>query len=425
MTRDELERQQWDRFAAGLDIVFESNPFYSQKFSAAGVRRSDVTSLADLPKLPFTTKAELLADQTQHPPYGSNLCYPIKNYVRLHQTSGTSTGQRLRWLDTPQSWSWVLDCWELIYQATGVTAEDRLFFPFSFGPFLGFWAGFDGASRRGHFVLPGGGMSSSARLDAIQSNSITIVLCTPTYALRLAEVAAAEDFNLRDSTVRALILAGEPGASIPAVRRRIEDAWGARVFDHSGMTEIGSLGIEFEEHPNKLFLLENQTIAEFIDPVTEQPVAAGEIGELVLTNLGRWGSPLIRYRTGDLVRWGEGLAPKGYPFRYLEGGIVGRADDMLWIKGNNVYPSAVEGILREFEQITEFEIQAIGRDASARLALRLEVAAEFAGDPSFQKRVEKVFQDRLSFRPQIDWVPPDTLPRYEMKARRFRRIEAD
>lgn len=424
MKRDELEDQQWAKLSAGLDAIFESNRFYSHKFSQVGLRREHLKSIADVPLLPFTTKAELLADQTANPPYGSNLTFPLNRYVRLHQTSGTTTGQRLRWLDTPESWSWILDCWDLIYTATGVGPQDRLFFPFSFGPFLGFWAGFDGASRRGHFVLPGGGMSTSARLDAIAANSITIVLCTPTYALRMAEVAAAEGFPLARSTVRALILAGEPGASIPAVRERIEESWGARVFDHSGMTEIGSLGIEFEEHPGKLFLLESETIAEFLDPESGQPVEQGQVGELVLTNLGRWGSPLIRYRTGDLVRWGDGLAPKGFSFRHLDGGIVGRADDMLWIKGNNVYPSAVEGVLREFAQITEFEIYAIGSNASARLMLKIELHPDSFDDPPLRTRIDKAFQDRLSFRPQIEWVPPDTLPRYEMKARRFHRLPA-
>lgn len=421
MTRDELLSLQWQKLSSGLEQVLGSNRFYQQKFEQAGITGAEIRSLADLSRIPFTTKAELLDDQESHPPYGTNLTYPVDQYVRLHQTSGTSTGKRLRWLDTPQSWSWVLDCWDLIYEATGVTKQDRLFFPFSFGPFLGFWAGFDGASRRGHFVLPGGGMSTVARLDAIEANQITVVLCTPTYALRMAEVAQEHRYNLAGSTVRALILAGEPGASIPSVRQRLESAWGARVFDHSGMTEIGSLGIEFEEYPSKLFVIENQAIAEFINPQTGEPVPQGTVGELVLTNLGRWGSPLIRYRTGDLVIWGDGLTPKGYPFRYLEGGIVGRADDMLWIKGNNVYPSAVESILREFDQICEFEIQAFGTDASTNLKIVLEPFPQYEGN-SLLPTITKAFQDRLSFRPQIEFVAPQSLPRYEMKARRFRRI---
>ena len=185
-----------------LGTILPANRFYARKLAAV--------SGDDWEAIPFTTKAELLEDQAQHPPYGTNLTYPVERYSRLHQTSGTS-GKPLRWLDTPDSWSALLDCWEINYRVTGVRPGDRLFFPFSFGPFLGFWTAFEAASRLGFLCLPGGGMSSKARLRFLLDNAATVVLCTPTYALHLAEVAAQEGIDLAASAVRAAHRGGRAG----------------------------------------------------------------------------------------------------------------------------------------------------------------------------------------------------------------------
>src|SRR5262249_11548915 len=263
-----VARDFWDRptltawqnqcLADLLREVVPANPFYARKL--AGI---DLDPAA-LHQLPFTTKAELVADQAAHPPYGSNLTYPLARYCRMHQSSGTSTGRPLRWLDTPESWDWLLGCWEMMFRIVGLRAEDRLFFPFSFGPFLGFWTAFDAATRLGYFSLPGGGLSSAARLRFLLQHQATVVFCTPTYALHLAEAAGGEGIDLAGSAVRAVIVAGEPGGSIPATRQRIEQAWGARVFDHSGMTEVGALAVECPENPAGLHPLETDYIPEVI-----------------------------------------------------------------------------------------------------------------------------------------------------------------
>lgn len=420
MTREELQQRQWASLQAGLDRALRSNSFYRHKLEAARVDPADLRSLADLGRLPLTTKQELLDDQERSPPYGTNLSRPVGVYTRLHQTSGTSTGRRLRWLDSPGGWEWVLDCWTVIYEAAGVRPDDRFFFPFSFGPFLGFWAAWEGAARLGRFVLAGGGLTTRARLDLLLENRITFVLCTPTYALRMAEVALQDGLDLAASPVRCLILAGEPGASIPATRRRLETVWGARVLDHYGMTEIGSLGVEFESLPGRLFVLEDQAIAEFLRPGTTEPVPEREVGELVLTNLGRWDSPLIRYRTGDLVRWRRDVFPAGRPLVHLEGGILGRTDDMLWIKGNNVYPSAIENIVREFAEVGEFAVAIHGSGPTAELEIQIEPLPGRPGEAALLDAVSRAVQDRLYFRPRVTFVEPGSLPRFEMKSQRFR-----
>ncbi len=418
LDRPQLAELQRERLRAMLAEVLPRNPFCARKFAGAGLSATDVTTPADLARLPFTTKAELIADQETNPPYGSVLTYAVGRYFRLHQTSGTTTGRPMRWLDTPESWRWHHDLWETQFRVVGLRPGDRLFFPFSFGPFLGWWAAFDAASKLGYFCLPGGGMSSSGRLRFLFDNQATVLLCTPTYALRLAEVAAEEGVRLAGSSVRLLIVAGEPGGSIPATRGRIEAAFGARVFDHSGMTEAGPLGIECPENPAGLHLLEADCIVEVIDPPTGKPVPAGELGELVLTNLGRWGSPVIRYRSGDLVRVDPRPCPCGRALVRLEGGILGRSDDMIHVRGNNLYPGAVEAVVRRFAEVAEYRVEIDAGAALAELRIEVEPVPGCPGDELAQ-RVGKAVRDELFFRAEVKAVPPGALPRFELKARRF------
>ena len=422
LDRPTLVRLQGERLHALLAEILPTNRFYARKFAASGVSRTALSTQHSalgtlLAQLPFTTKAELLADQEVHPPYGEVLTYPLGRYWRLHQTSGTAA-RPLRWLDTRESWDWLLGCWEQMFRMVGVGPGDRLFFPFSFGPFLGFWTAFDAASRLGYLCLPGGGMSSAARLRFLLDNEATVVLCTPTYALRLAEVARAEGIDLARSPVRALIVAGEPGGSIPATRARIEAAWGARVFDHSGMTEVGAAAVECPENPAGLHILEADYIAEVLDLASGHPAAPGVVGELVLTNLGRWGSPLLRYRTGDLVRADPRPCPCGRAFLRLEGGILGRTDDMIHLRGNNLYPSALEEILRRFPEVAEYRVEVDHSGPLAALRVEVEPAAGAAPD-GIADRVGRAIRDELLFRAEVRAVPAGSLPRFEMKAKRF------
>jgi phenylacetate-CoA ligase len=289
-----------------------------------------------------------------------------------------------------------------------------LFFAFSFGPFLGFWTAFEAAARRGHLCLPAGGMSSGARLRFLLDNQATVVLCTPTYALRLAEVAQEERIDLAASPVRMLIVAGEPGGGIPATQQRIEAAWGARVIDHWGMTEIGPAAIECAANPGGLHLVASAFLAEVIDPGEGKPVEPGADGELVLTNSGRLGSPLLRYRTGDLVRVDSRPCPCGSSFLRLDGGVRGRVDDMIVVRGNNVYPSALQTILHRFAEVVEYRIEV---DRSASLpSLHIDVELSASADAAVTTRIEQAIQTELLFRARLRAVPAGSLPRFEMKA---------
>lgn len=403
-----------------LRVVVGTNPFYARKL--AGIRPDDICTPDDFARLPFTTKAELAADQAEHPPYGTALTFPAEQYTRLHQTSGTSTGRPLRWLDTPQSWDWLLDCWRAAFELISLSRQDRLFFPFSFGPFLGFWTAFEAAARSGYRCLAGGGMSSTARLRFLAEHGCTVVFATPTYALHLAEVAAREGLDLAAGPVRAVVVAGEPGGSIAATRDRIEAAWGARVFDHYGLTEVGPAAVEAADSPGQMYLLESHYLAEVLVPGSDQPATPGQTGELVLTNLGRQGSPVIRYRTGDLVRLASGPDPTGRTWLRLDGGVLGRVDDMIHVRGNNVYPAALEAVVRRFPQVVEYRLVVDRSGPLTDLCIEIEPVTGADG-PSLAEQVARAVRDELLFRAEVVAVPPGSLPRYELKARRLVRAD--
>ena len=411
---DEERELQLDKLRPLLDDVLTSNDFYRRKLNAAGLADgSSVKSWEEYVQLPFTTKEELSRDQADTPPYGTNLTYLRGEYIRIHQTSGT-TGQRLRWLDTADSWAWWGECWQAVYRGAGVTGVDRIFFAFSFGPFIGFWSAYEGATQLGAMAIAGGGMSTRQRLDAIVANEATVLVCTPTYALHLAEVAVAEGIDLPASAMRATIHAGEPGAGLPATKSRIEASWGAHCFDHAGATEVGAWGFECAAR-NGLHVNEAEFICEILDPDTLEPATEGE---LVVTNLGRTGMPVIRYRTGDRVCWSHAPCECGRTFRKLDGGVIGRLDDGLLIRGMNIYPSAIENALRQFPEIGEFAVDVYRPQSLDQLQVRFEVTADNGTDGDLTPRVKAALQNQLGVRVGAEVAPSGSLPRFELKARR-------
>ena len=420
LTREQLAECQGRRLSDLLQAIHGRNPFYTRKLNEAEVDIRALRIPADLKQVPLTLKSELNADQAANPPWGTALTEPLGNYTRYCQTSST-TGRPLRWIDTNESWQWLLDCWKAVYRAAKVTPADRVFFPFSFGPFLGFWAGFEAGCQLGLHCVPGGGMSSHVRLSLIDAIGATVVCCTPTYALRLAEIAATEwpDRPLRERTVRVLIVAGEPGGSIPSTRERIERAWGARVIDHHGLTEVGPVSFECWEAPGGLHVNEGEYICEVLDPATGAPAGDGTPGELVLTNLGRTASPVIRYRTGDIVVREAGPCRCGRTWARLEGGIRARTDDMVNIRGVNVYPAGIESVVRRIGEIVEFRSVVSRSGALRAVRIEIEVAPGVASPPDIAARLARDLREALGLTVPVQVVEAGALPRFEMKASRF------
>ena len=404
---DELRDLHLRKLRAGLAEVLAANAFWRD-------RLQDVRGWDDFERLPLTTKAALLADQAAHPPFGTNLTYPLERFVRLHQTSGSSGGQPLRWLDTAESWEWWLRIWaDHVYRAAGVKPGDRVFLAFSFGPFIGFWSAFGGAQQLGALCISGGAMTSEQRLRTMLDVGATVLLSTPTYALRLADVANHLGIDMRESGVRVTIHAGEPGASIPATRAAIEEAYGATCFDHTGMTELGPTGFSCSQRDG-IHLIESEFIFEVLDadghPSSE--------GELVATNLGRWGMPLIRYRTGDRASVSREQCSCGSPFVKLLGGIQGRVDDMFTVRGVNLFPSQVEDIVRRYPEVVEFVIERRRERHMDEVSLLIEAV----GDEFSSERLEADLRQALGVRLPCHLVERGTLPRSELKAKRIREV---
>jgi phenylacetate-CoA ligase len=378
-----------------LATILPANEFWRERLPS---RYRPDSIHAFVQTCPLLTKAEMMRDREAHP--------------RFCQTSGT-TGRPLAWLDTPEDWEAMLRCWRTVFAKAGVErGRDRVFFAFGFGPFLGFWTAFESALSVGLMAIPGGGVSSNARLQTMADHKATVLCCTPTYAVRLGELRARQK---RATSVRLIIVAGEPGGSVPATRARIEKLWpGARVFDHHGLTECGPVSYEDPEDSGQLRVIEESHFAEVIDPDTGTEILEGAEGELVLTTLDRTGCPLLRFRTGDRVRKARardgGLA--------LEGGILGRLDDMVVVRGVNVYPSAIEGVLRRFPEVVEYQVREDWADGMLELRLVIELAPT-TDAKVIVPRIEAAFQDALALRLQVEIFPFGSLPRFEFKSRRW------
>ena len=406
MDGDALSKLQLEKLNVLLETILGHNRFYAAKL---GGIKLPLQSLEDLADFPFTFKDELIGSGSDRE-FAANLTYPVEYYVRYHRTSGTR-GHPLVVLDTAEDWKWWIETWQFVLDAAEIGPEDRVLMAFSFGPFIGFWSAFDAATQRGALVVPGGGLSSLARLELIRTNRITGLFCTPSYALHLADVARENEIDIGALAVRRIVVAGEPGGSIASLRQQIETGWNARVVDHAGSSEVGPWGYGDPEQRG-LHLVESEFIAEFLGVDTGRPAGELELSELVLTTLGRIGCPLIRYRTGDLVRpsWNRTGSNR---FVLLDGGVLGRVDDMMIVRGVNIFPSSVEQILRSFPEVVEYRMTACKSGQMDALTVDVEDRMAQPG------RIAKELQVRLGLKVDVRNVPAGSLPRFEAKGRRF------
>ena len=415
--RVRLRSNQWRKLRSIVLNLATTKSFYGTKLHEWKIKVSRMNRIHDfIEQVPFTTKADIQTDRAANPPFGTNLTRAIHQYTRFCQTSGSSTGQPMAWVDTPESWDAMLNCWQRVFDAAGlVKGRDRIFFAFSFGPFLGFWTAYEAAAKE-YLVIPAGGLSSQARLEAMARYDATVLCCTPTYALRLGEmIGAASGVERKSLRINKIIVAGETGGSVPEVRERLEKLWDARIFDHHGMTEVGPVSYETEDMPRQLVVMEEAYLAEIVDPKTGKEVEDGECGELVLTTLDRTACPLLRYRTGD---WVKKKMHRGRML--LDGGILSRLDDMVVVRGVNIYPSAVEAVVRQFPEVVEFMVEQRKVDAMDEIELLIEVKAN-AGQ-SLIKKVATKLRDTFSLRIPVKLAEPDSLPRHEFKAKRWRLV---
>ena len=424
MPRRNLEQIQLNKLKHIVKWAYENSSFWKKKLDQAGVKPEYIKKLDDIKIIPYLTRQELNQTQIEQPMFGKAITISPHLAVRYHQTSGTSGKGPLRILDGWKDWEWVSEAWCYGMYGFGVRDTDIVYLAYGYGNFIGFWSAHYASEKIGAMTLPSGGMSSKDRINKIIEMGATVLVCTPTYAIRLAQVAAEMGINLaRDSKIRLLIHAGEPGASIPGTKKMLEDAWGAKVGDFPGMSETGgSTSYECSEQCGGLHILEDHYIQEVIDPDTTKILGYGQKGELALTSFGRAALPVIRYRTGDLVERVESdYCSCGRTFDLYKGGILGRADDMKHVKGVNIFPSAVENIIREFREVNEFQIVIYTERDIDQIKIKIEPLPWFdqLGYQHLKAAIaEQLYRaHRLSFGVEI--VEPGSLPKYELKSRRL------
>ncbi len=425
MPRDQLRALQGYKLSRIVRRAYDQSPFHKRLLDNAGVKPEQIRGFEDIERLPFMTREDWMACQSETPLFGDMTTRPKGDAVRYHLTSGTSGRQPLRVLDGRKDWSWIGEAWCYGFWGFGVRPSDTVFFAFSYGSFIGFWGAHYGTEKMGCLVIPSGNMTTEQRVQQIVEMGATVVCATPTYALRMGQVAQQMGIDLRrDGKVRRVIVSGEPAGSIPATKRLIEEMWGGKCGDTAGMTELGTIMMfESDNQPGGCHIIEDHFIEEVLDPKTGRPVAYGERGERVVTSFGRGFIPVIRYRTKDLVcKVPHTASDCGRTWDLYEGGILGRVDDMKLIRGTNVYPRAVEAIVREYPQIEEFQIvltreEKIRDEITVQVELSPETESEFG---ALQPRLKQALADNHEgLRFNVAQAAAGSLPRFELKAKRL------
>lgn len=427
-SRDFMQHLQLELFRNQLKHVYNNSMMYRRKYDAVGLKPEDIKTFDDIKKVPFTTKDDLRISQEENPPFGDVLCVPREEGVRVFQTSGT-TGKPVKVLFTFRDW-FSVGCEHVAYQANvfEINKSDIAFLPFGYGLFIAWWGWHAGLERMGVTVVPGGAQSSQDRIRNIIAWEATVVLGTPTYILHLGDVARDMGVNLNsDSRVRLVVLAGEPGAQIPSTRAIVEETWGAKCYDAIGASEMPvSFGFECL-HKKGTHLIESMFLPEVVEPDGEGYVEPGEQGELVMTNLCMETMPLIRYRLRDLVSLTYEKCECGRTFARMNGGVLGRVDDMINYAGVNIYPSAIENVVRSVKAFSsEFQIVVPKQGSSEKLTIKVEPASENVSPHGLGKAIQDIKETvklNIGITPEIEITKIGSLPRYELKARRTIRKE--
>ena len=417
--RGKLEELQLARFKERMQYVYDRSPMYKRKYDRAGIKPSDIRTLDDIQHVPFTVKEDLRESQAKHPPWGDFFCIPPEESVRVFQTTGTSGIPVKIYLNKND---WTVHLYEQFMHhmhGYGIKTSDILFVPFGYGIYIAWWVFQAAMEQAGVTIVPGGAQSSQDRVRNIFEWNATVVCGTPTYLIYLADTAKKMGRPLVDSAVRILVSGGEAGANVPSTKRVLEELWGAKCYDDIGSTEISTFGFECMAQKGT-HVIESLFYAECLDPDTLKPVPDGEVGELVLSNIHAESMPLLRFRIKDLVRFNKETCDCGRTFLRLDGGVLGRSDDMFQFAGVNIFPSAIENFVRDVEEFSnEYQLVVPKTRSGKRLKIRVEpVSSEISKegmDQAVQHFIETVRQ-RITITPDVEVVERGKLPRFELKA---------
>ncbi|HMK64646.1 MAG TPA: phenylacetate--CoA ligase family protein [Thermodesulfobacteriota bacterium] len=425
LPQEQLRTLQLRKFKKILEWTYERSKFHRRLYQEAGLEPGDIKTFEDIPKVPKVEKAMMRDIQRKDPfPYGEALCLPLTEVTAFRQTSGT-TGTPVYQPDSWQDWEWWSEAWATLLYAQGYRRTDRVFIPFGYNIFVAFWAGHYGAEKLGCEVVPGGVLDTEARVLKIQELRATAMMATPTYVLGMADTARKKlgIDPAKDLTIRKITCAGEPGGSIPSTKKRMEEAWGAKVYDHVGATEIGAWGFECQEQSGGLHVNEALFLVQLEDLITgaliEEP---GIKGKIVITALDRMAQPCIRFDSKDVAEWADSPCGCGRTYRMIRGGVIGRSDDITKIKGVLVAPSAIEEVVRAQKGLgDEFEITVSKKGDLDQVILKIELLPNQEAE---RETILRQLQDQLRLKTNLGYTievhPFHSLPRYEVKAKRFK-----
>jgi phenylacetate-CoA ligase len=424
MDHEKLRNLQLRKFKRIFKWAYDHSKFHRSLYDKAGVRPEDIRRFADIRHVPKVDKSMMRDVQRIDPfPYGDALCVPLEEVSVFRQTSGT-TGQPVYQADTWQDWEWWSECWSFILWAQGYRPADRVFIPFGYNVFVAFWAGHYAAEKIGCEVVPGGVLDTQARILKIRELQATAMMATPTYILGMAETAKSKmDIDPVELSIRRITCAGEPGASIPGTKDRMQKAWNAMVFDHAGATEIGAWSFECACQPGGMHVNEAFFLVEIEDVETGEIIEEpGRRGKMVITAFDRLAQPCIRFDSKDIIAWDPQPCACGRTFRLIKGGVLGRADDITKVKGVLLAPSAIEEVVRSIDGLgDEYEVIVDKLGDIDRIKLKVELRP---GQEDRVKAIEAVLKDQLRLKTnlgyRIEFYDHGRLPRYEVKARRFK-----
>jgi phenylacetate-CoA ligase len=422
--RQDLEALQLSLFKRKMQYVYDNSPMYRRKYDQVGIKPDDIGSLEDILRVPFTEKEDLRESQERHPPWGDFVCIPPEEGVRVFQTTGT-TGVPVKIILNNNDWEkHFYRQFMHFMKGYGITSHDRLYVPFNYGLHIAWWGLQAAFERAGVMIIPGGGISSENRIKAMLEYNATVICGTPTYMLYLGQTASKMGLSLAETPIRILIVAGEPGANVPATKETLEKMWGAVCYDDIGSSEISNFGFECTRQ-NGTHIIESMFYVESLDPETLQPVTDGEVGELVITNLITESMPLIRFRIKDLVRFDRSACDCGRSFLRLDGGILGRSDDMFQFAGINVFPSALENFIREIAEFSaEYQIHVPKQGSGNPLLIKVEPGGKEVSPEALQEARQRLIERvklNMTITPRVEIVEMGELPRFEAKAKRVYR----
>lgn len=425
LPKEKIRALQLKKFRRILEWAYTQAPYYKRFYKEAGLEPGDIRTFDDIEKVPKIEKGMMREVQSRDPfPYGDMMALPLDQITAFRQTSGT-TGTPVYQGCTWQDWEWWAETWCYILYAQGYRPRDRVFIPFGYNIFVAFWAGHYGAEKLGCEVIPGGVLNTEARILKMQELKCTAFMATPTYVLGMADVARNKlGINPdRDLYIEKITTAGEPGGCIPTTKMRMQDAWGAKVYDHIGITEVGSWSYECTEQPggqhvNEAFFLVEIEDLQTGDIITEP----GKDGKMIITSFDRLGKPSIRFDTKDVIRWADQPCPCGRTFRLIDGGIIGRADDITKVKGVLLAPTAIETVVRSIPELgDEFEVIVRKKGDVDDILLKVEIKPGMDREQdSILSTLDSQLRLKTNLGYRIEVCPFGSLPRYEVKAKRFK-----